>query len=564
MVSFKRNKAEGAAKRGQGKSKGGGVSRGQRFVIILGDEGAILVYVHGKKVERRLFAPSAQPDHTAGMIELMRAHPRAPVYILADVIDQQYVRHTFPPVSSFSVAGLVKRRMERDFQAEDLKGSLQLGREKGGRREWNYLLIALANTPMLQQWLDVVVELPNELKGIYLAPVEAQNYIADIKRYVGGAPVSWQLLVSHNKVSGFRQVVLRDGKLVFTRVTQAIDDALAAVIAGNIEQEILNTIEYLRRTGFSDNANMEIMVIAAQEVKEVLDLKRFNVAGNYALTPLEVGDALQLEQAALSADRFGDVVMAAAFGATRKHVLRFFTAYGQQLAQLYQIRRAMTALVALLLLGLGYMAAGNVVAMVGSNGQASDLEAQRKPVQDQLTAVRRSIDGLDKDVAFKSAVVATYDAYFNQAQSPLEFIEQLAPLMPKDVRVLTFKWQPAAAQQASGGGAPNATSTEYEIVTEIEFTGTYADAEALSKSADQFIDMLISKLPAYSVSHSAYPWASDAEQSLEISFDQEQQAGLPEGNTKVTLTFVGPKTTAPAAGQGVIVGPGGVNMMGMP
>src|SRR5262249_31577736 len=146
MVSFKR-KPQSTEAAPPGKPPKGGGKR-QRFVLAIGDEGAILVYMQGRKVERRLFAPSPQPDHTASMVELMRSNPRVPLLILADVIDQQYVKHSFPPVSSFSVAGLVKRRMERDFQAEDLKGSLQLGREKTGRREWNYLLIALANTPL--------------------------------------------------------------------------------------------------------------------------------------------------------------------------------------------------------------------------------------------------------------------------------------------------------------------------------------------------------------------------------------------------------------------------------
>src|SRR5262249_17247692 len=147
-------------------------------------------------------------------------HPKVPLYILADVLDQQYVRQSFPPVSSFSVGGLVKRRLERDFQAEDMKGSLPLGRDKEGRREWNYLLISLANTPLMQQWLALIVELPNEFRGVYLTPVEGQNYIPVLKKYMPEqAPAQpWQLLVSHNKISGFRQIVLRDGKLVFTRV----------------------------------------------------------------------------------------------------------------------------------------------------------------------------------------------------------------------------------------------------------------------------------------------------------------------------------------------------------
>ena len=105
------------------------------FVLIIGDDGAILVFMQGNTVVRRLFAPSPRPDHTSSIVDLIQSNPTVPISVLADVIDQQYVRHSFPPVSTFSVNNLVKRRMERDFQAEDLTGMLRLGRDKSGRTE---------------------------------------------------------------------------------------------------------------------------------------------------------------------------------------------------------------------------------------------------------------------------------------------------------------------------------------------------------------------------------------------------------------------------------------------
>src|SRR5688572_27368506 len=78
-----------------------------QFVLVIGDEGAILIYMEGATVVRRLFAPTAQVEHSKGVVDLMRQHPKAPITMLMDVIDQQYIRHTFPPVSVFSLDGLV-------------------------------------------------------------------------------------------------------------------------------------------------------------------------------------------------------------------------------------------------------------------------------------------------------------------------------------------------------------------------------------------------------------------------------------------------------------------------
>lgn len=522
--------------------------RGPQFVLMIGDEGGILIFMQGKKVQRRLFAPSPRPDHTATVTELMRNHPKVPLYILADVLDQQYVRQSFPPVSALGVGGLVRRRLDRDFQAEDMKGSLSLGRDKEGRKEWNYLLIALANTPLIQQWLDLVVELPNELRGVYLTPVESQNYIPILKRCMPvQAPASpWQLLVSHNKISGFRQAVLRDGKLVFTRVTQAIDDVVPAVLAGNIEQEIINTLEYLRRLGFQDNNTLEIIVICAQEVKEVLDIKRFSAATANMLTPMEVAEALGLEQAALSADRFGDVVMAACFAQTRRHVLRFQTAYAKQLTQFYTIRRAVFGLAALACLAMGFSAFGDIVGAISDRAEVSSIEKRRQPVLAQLATIKKSISRLDIDVAKKSAIVAAYDAYIKDSKTPLEFVTDFAPLLTPEHKIVSIAWGPKPESGSSNQDQGAIAKANTQIKIEMEFTGAFEDVDALSKAVESYIATLKSKMPNYSIGTGAFPWLSaGAGQGMEISFTKEE-GGLREGLNKIEI-FFWPKVAPPGA-----------------
>ncbi len=514
-------------------------ARGQRFVLLVGDEGGILIFMRGKKVVRRLFSPTPQRDHTVSLVELMQANPKVPLSILVDVMDQQYVRHSFPPVSIFSVGGLVKRRLNRDFVAEDLKGSLPLGRDKTGRKEWNFLLVSLANTPMIQQWLELVVDLPNELRGIYLTPVESQVYIPMLKRYMPQQTpaVPWQLLVTHNKISGFRQAVLKDGKLVFTRVTQAIDDAVAAVIAGNIEQEIINTLEYLRRLGFQENASLEMIVIAAHEVKESIDLKRFNTAGAVVLTPLEVAEMMGLEQAALSADRFGDVVMAVCFGLARKHVLKFQTAYAKQLAQFYTIRRGAFVLAGIAALLMGFAAMSDIVSAISNRSEASSVEDKRKPVQAKLAGIKRSIGGLNIDVAKKSAIVAAYDAYITDAPEPTTFVADLAPLLTPEMRITSLIWAPNDKKPDDKNSGSGIAKSPLMITVEMEFTAPFEDIEALSKAVEASVAMLKDKMPGYEIATGAFPWLeSGGDQGLEISFDKKEE-GLREGMNKIEIYF---------------------------
>lgn len=527
--------------------------KSKQFVLLIGDEGAILVFMEGSKVVRRLFAPTPQPASTEALVQLMQANPAVPLSVLVDSIDQQYVRQSFPPVSSLSVGSLVKRRLDRDFQTEDLKNYLPIGRDKTGRKEWNFLLIAVASTATFKEWLDLVMELPNEFKGIYLVPVEATNYIAMLRGTSGQPLRPWQLLVTHNKVSGFRQVVTQNGKLVFTRVTQAIDDAIPAVIAGNIEQEIINTIEYLRRLGFNDNSTLDITVVASSDVNEVLDLRRFSAGGSTVLSPLQISDALGFEQAALSADRFGDVVMAAAFLRTSKHVLKFTTAYANKLSSLYQLKKGLmiaSALLALLLVGLSTQ---NILGMLENQAQTQTSTSKKTNASNELTSLQERVDGLNQDLAYKAAVVSTYDLFEPRMFNPTEFMAQLAGQLKPEQSLLTIDWALAKQESppTSGQSAPKQeAAAPLTVKAEFEMKGTYADVDALEKAELAFIDALTQAMPDYTITHEPFPWQKDAGKTVEISFDQRQSAAITEGNNKLTLIFAGPKSKmAPAAGN---------------
>ena len=534
----------------------------KRFVLLIGDEGGILVYMQGMRVVRRLFAPSPQPTHTEAMVELVRTNPSVPVYVLADVIDQQYVRHTFPPVSQFSVGGLVKRRLNRDFQPEDLKSSMLIGRDKVGRKEWNYLLVGLAKTPLLSSWLDVLLELPNEFGGVYLSPVEAANYLAMIHRAKGTVNVqSWQMMVSHNKVSGFRQIVACDGKLVFTRVSQAIDDGVPAVIAGNIEQEVLNTLEYLRRLNLQENALIDMTVIVAQDVKDVLDMRRFGFSTSYVMSPLEVAETLQIEQAALSADRFGDVVMASAFGIAKKRILRFSTAYADALAKLYQLRRATRSGMFFLSAVLLALAGQSIVSAIHASADTARAEEAAHTVKAELVSLHKMVDGLDKNVAFKTAIVTTYGAYFKDTHLPDDFARELAPALGTQERIVAFEWKnnangattaaaaaagaPPAPANSQGAGAAGAAGVgPLEIKIEFSFDGQYQDVEALTRSAKTFVAGLQQKMPAYDIINEPYMWLKDGDKNMEVSLDQSSVSNpIPQGKNRLVVIFHGPRKT---------------------
>lgn len=530
-------------------------SKAERFVLLLGDEGAILVYTKGKRVQRRLFAPSPQPEHSKTIIDLMAANPKVPLRVLVDSIDQQYVRHALPPVSALSINKLVQRRIDRDFPPEDIKGALLIGRDKTGRKEWNYLLISLANTAHIQSWLELILEQPNQLLGIHLVPVETQHYypaIANLipQRTYEGTRAVWKLLVSHNKVGGFRQVVLRDGKLAFTRLAQSLDDAIPAVVAGNVEQEILNTLDYLKRLGYSDPATLEIVAIVSQEVKDALDLKRFGAAGAYALSPVEVADLLGLEQAALSADRYGDVVVSTHFASVSKPALKLMSKYGKQLERYYQIRlgvRIAGGVLAALLLASSL---GNLSTLFIDSSEAGSFEDKQRQLQVQVVEVQDSLSKLDEGVSIKSAVVAVMDGFKPYEYLPLDFVQKIGAQLQPDIRITDVSWERRSLPGGDNVPVPSGPTAQAPTMAnvEFEFVGRFTDRDEYTKRVREYVDQLQQALPEYAIRAENMPGQGAASERVEVSFGARGQSpALPDGQNKVRIVFEGPNAVANAA-----------------
>ncbi len=542
--SIKKSSNESAgAKKGRlqkKKAKASG-ARAQQFILFVGDEGAILIYMEGMTVVRRLFAPTAMPEHTRSMVELMAQHPKAPISMLFDVIDQQYIRQTFPPVSALSVEGLVKRRLDRDFPAEDLRGSLRLGREDTTRKDWIYLLISLANTANFQQWIDLVVERPNRLLGVYLLPVECQSFIPILSGVIPNKVNSagWQMLISHHKVSGFRIVVLNQGKLAFTRVSQAVGEDIPAVLAGNIEQEIQNTIEYIRRLGYSESMGLEVFAVLASEVRDSIDTKRINASAINLLSPVDVAEALGLKQAALAADRFGDVVMACGFALTKKPSLALYPAYAKKLDQLFKAKigaRIAASIITSLLL---FLTGAAVISGFGASSEGKAALASLAKDTPTLDLLKKEADGLGKEINFKNDVAAFYKHVKPSDISPLSALNDVAQLKRPQVSISEWEWStPTVVPNADGTSPTPVTSPDGKpqagpvtIKAKVALNGSFPDNETVIAAVEAYKSFLEKSVTRYEYSINNPEFGATNTGKISVALSNDENSSGSGGQT---------------------------------
>ncbi len=318
--------------------------KSRKFVINVGDEGAVVVYWDGKAIAGRYFYASPSNDEFKKVI---MSDPQASVYLLADTVDQTFNQQVLPPVSSLTIGDMVRRRLKKEFGEKDISTARQISRNKTGRKDWNYTFISIRNEGPFAEWLDAFKDLPNRLASIHSLPIETESFVKSLRGSMksgNGTKSRWELLVTHNKVGGFRQTVFKDGKLVFTRIAQPVGGNAPAVIAGNIEQETINTMEFIRRFEFNPQETLDIYIITSAEVKKELETAKLAERRATVLTPFEVAGMLGLAGSAQEKDRFADVVLAAHFIKANKAVIKFATPVIQQVNQYFFLSLAARAI----------------------------------------------------------------------------------------------------------------------------------------------------------------------------------------------------------------------------
>jgi len=503
-----------------------------KIVITVGDEGAIIVCVDGTNMVKRLFVPSPSDEEFTAFFKLF---PDAPVYILVDVVDQAYTQHTMPPVSPFNIKKLVKRKLEKDFSENDLTSAIPLGREKSGRRDWNYLFISVRNVAPFSDWIDAAAELPNKFAGVYLLPVEMMEFLKDLKKIVfiekGQKESEWQMIVSHNKVGGFRQIVFKNGKLVFTRISQPIGGQTPDVVAGNIEQETLNTIEYIRRLGFDDEKGLDVFVIAAAEVKDMLEENSAIYGKPLFLTPYEIASQLGLKGAATENDRFSDVVVSSYFITHKKHLLKLGTDYTNKIEQLSMVSTTLRGIAALIVCFAIFLAANSFISTFDTRDKIKNTKLIKERSEQKLKELEEFKVQFDKDPG-KVKDIASMDGILSRNKmEPLELVAKYASVNNFTTSVKRIN----ISNDRSSVKETNSLTANLDVV----FSNKENESiDKLLDKIDSFTNAVKSKLENYEVSFSGLP----DENQLTVLGGGEEATNAPQNITlKAEIKTTGKK-----------------------
>lgn len=500
------------------KPKGQKFLSGARFVLFVGDEGSILLYMRDNVVISRQFVPDASEQNLEELRATLNKDPRAPFSMAVDSLDQSYVQQTLPPVSSMSVKKLINRRLDRDFGPNDIKGALLLGREAGGRKDWNFLMVSIERSRQLSLWLDFAFSLPNRFSGIYLVSVEIEVVLRNVERAMGvgkaGTGAKWKFFISHNKVGGFRQVILQNGRIIFTRMAQPIGEATPEVLAGNIEQEMQSTMEYMKRLGYDPSQGLDVYIIAASAIKPVIDKTKFKYNQFHVMTPFEVAKLLGVQGATQPTDQFGDVILAATICSSPQHVLRLSTPESRKFDNLYSMFKMQRVAAALAIMGTVGYAGGMASDIYLRFIESDELIVAKRQRQNNLDQLKEEIRASNLDVDKTGDIIELYQLVQKQKSAPLAFIAQLETVIKDPILVRSMEW---TADGTGPGGVP-LPAPKINAVIVLQFPDVQ-DVETWRIVSKKLVTELKDKLKGFDVTFTKIPTKYAETDKMDITFD---------------------------------------------
>ncbi len=357
-----------------------------KTVLHITDESLSAYRTSGASVNLIGIFSWADENFVADLVScLSREGGGAPVIILNDAVDQHYRKEKVPIVRSLDSSGMVKRKLALAYPHypyrayAKLKTPPHIKNVNTAVKNNYYLFAACPDSQNFQKLLAAITESEVLVKGFVLLPVESVSMVDTLSSRVFGTKSSsgsslsklmgkdkddegsknWTVFIGQNRSGGLRQIVVRDGELALTRITPIVEtDIEKGLWAQDVNREFQATMSYLSRFGYTPADTLNIVIIADEEAKPLLE-KMISVENGKVqpITLREAATLLKIEPEQDSEQRFADDLHVGWIGKQAKLKLPLNSQQFSKIAKPRQMASiAMVSLVLLLAVSTYYCA----------------------------------------------------------------------------------------------------------------------------------------------------------------------------------------------------------------
>ncbi|MBM3342261.1 MAG: hypothetical protein FJY56_09135 [Betaproteobacteria bacterium] len=204
-----------------------------KILLFVSSAQSLLGVWRNGTLERCEILPAGDDGH-ALFSGLLKVTPRAPVYVVADTVEEDYRFETLPHATGSDRGSLIERKMRQYYRNTRFVSALWRGQIGEQRRDDQYLFSALTNPGLVDTWLGIAAEHGAPVAGVYLAPTLSGGLLAKLK-------AAWPrvLLVAPHR-AGLRLTFYKGGEFCSSRLTRALP-AVAQDAVRMLTTELSNT-----------------------------------------------------------------------------------------------------------------------------------------------------------------------------------------------------------------------------------------------------------------------------------------------------------------------------------
>jgi hypothetical protein len=481
-------------------------------------------------------------------MDYLDSHARAaPVYLLADLIEEDFQRVNMPHVRGFAARQLLQRRLTQQYRETPFRHHEVQGRESDGRRDDIVLLSALTNPSSVQPWVEALEQLQIPLAGLYSTTLLSEDLVHKLKLR------DEHLLLVTQQSAGWRQSYFQNGMLKFSRLTPAIDRDGNPT---NIGVETGKTQQFLTSQRLLGRGNvLHTVVLAPETDMEALDaqcedgaeteFQLLSLESVAARVGLKTGDERVEQVAAQHAEP-----MLLAFLARRKPDTHYTLGVWQRYFKLWRARVYLYGLSAAVTIGCAVLTGYNLWQKISADSDVAHLTAEAAQLDKRYRDVMAEMPPRVTTTANMRAAVNVERMLATQSATPLGMatvISQALESAPQ-IRLLQLDWKVSlpAANAPAPGQEDNAAAPISSLVAgipsrapqalllEAEILGQEDDYRGAVDSMNQFAQAL-AKHPRLTVEIDKPP--VDTRPTVKLAGKAGPQA-VTAGRAKFTLNLV--------------------------
>ncbi len=460
------------------------------------------------------------------------------LYVLADVVEEDFHIDLIPSVRGGDRKQLIDRRLAQRYRDTSLSLSISLGTEKTQRRDERILLSSFTNTQLFQPWLNVLRNSDLPIVGIYsvalLAAVLAKRL---------GYGVKAPCLTVSLQPAGLRQSLIDGGKVRFSRLgpLEPADAEQPTRVAAAFAGETLRIHQYLMavRTIARDGPPLDVLLIAPSGRRQLLEAAASD-SPQLQYQVMDVSDAAQ---------RIGLKDFPSDAGAEALYLYLLATqAPGQQYAgeRLRHQYRTWQGKVALLA-GAGALCAFCALfsavqwfnVLDGRSRIAEELQRARA-VSEDYSRVTRSFPNIPTTRDNLKLTVEQFEALDKQVRPPEAMLIDLATALntSPQLELESLRWELGASVRNPRGDAKKSAAKadakqaggegRYDIV---DVTGKIrnvasSDYRALTRAVDELVEK-IKRQPGVVVLAVKLPFDIGSETTLSGDISEKHEREVP-------------------------------------